>query len=57
MDDLFVEFKEAPLKEIEESDNIIHINIKGGGHVEFYSGKTARFWGFELGVKYFKAIH
>jgi len=38
LDDLVVSSSGIPISKIEESDNIIQINVSGGGHIEYFTG-------------------
>jgi len=41
LDDLFVESEGIPIADISISENVIQVNVAGGGHIEFFSGFKA----------------
>ena len=37
-DDIFCPFENLPLQDISENNNIIQVNVVGGGHITYWSG-------------------
>lgn len=58
MDDPIIDATTVPLKKIIENENIIQININGGGHISYFANIShRRMWAFDLSLEYFREMH